>query len=68
MLDLNVMKKYFGDLPLLIMIILLAGVSAAFIYGVVAYPLGWLVLVVLIYLRIAKIRRKQAQNWEENNK
>ncbi|MGA7877441.1 MAG: hypothetical protein WCA08_17405 [Desulfoferrobacter sp.] len=59
MFDLDDLKRYLSDLPLIVLVILFAGVVAAFINGILKYPLGWLVLIVLIYLRIAHIQRKK---------
>lgn len=62
MFDLHDIKRYLGDLPLIVLVVLFAGVIAAFVTGILRYPLGWLVLAVLIYLRIAHIRRQKKGN------
>lgn len=62
MFDLHDIKRYIGDLPLIVLLVSFAGVIAAFVTGILRYPLGWLVLAVLIYLRIAHIRRQKKGN------
>ncbi len=62
MFDLHDIKSYLGDWPLVVLVILFAGVVAAFVTGMLRYPLGWLVLIVLIYLRIAHLRRQKKGN------
>jgi len=62
MFDLDDMKRYLRDLPLIVLVILFVGVVAAFVSGILKYPLGWLVLIVLIYLRIAHIQRQKKGN------
>ncbi|MCK8602096.1 hypothetical protein [Desulfoferrobacter suflitae] len=67
MVHVDAVKKYLSDFPLIVLVVLFAGVVAAFMRGVIAYPLGWLVVAALIYLRIVKIRRRDNHK-EENDK
>jgi hypothetical protein len=57
MSDANGSKDYLTDPPLIFLILLLVAVLVLFFRGVVDYPLGWLVIMALIFLRINHIRK-----------
>ncbi|MDY0041115.1 MAG: hypothetical protein RBS57_12455 [Desulforhabdus sp.] len=59
MCDIDCIKEYLKDPVLIFLVLLLAGVLAAFIRGVTSYPLGWMVLTVMIGLRVVHLRRQQ---------
>ena len=62
MTDLNRIKEYLSDPPLIILMLLLVFVLIIFFKGILSYPLGWLVLAMLIYLRIAHIRKRKGRS------
>jgi len=55
--DSNTLELYFKDWPLVGLIVLFIAVLIAFFKGAVDYPIGWLLLLVLIYVRIQHIRK-----------
>ncbi len=46
------------DLPLALLVTLLMSTLGAFLAGMTPYPLGWLILVALIGMRLTQLRSK----------
>lgn len=56
---LNCIKEYLSDPLLIFLVLLLVVVLIVSFKGILSYPVGWLVLTMLIYLRIIHIRKRK---------
>lgn len=55
------LERYYKDWPLIALVLAFIALLAAFFKGDLDYPIGWLLLPALIYIRIQNIRKSSSK-------